>query len=618
MDNQSSAQHSRPSMAPPSFGYYPQHPFWAATMFEKYVGKMPTSGYSTAQIDSVFFHLRLEMLELESRQSLDANTMWFRGEVERLRAERDGLLRVGEEAASARLAHERAQIAHRNAQATHERVLRVHQNTEGTLRDIVREGNERNALLATQLASVQLAHEKAQIAHIDLQTVHQKAQLDHKNTKRALEKEIRAGRDKYVTSESEKYLLERDIAMINEKRKEEKKKFEDDLLAIKKERDDLRAKCADFESQSSNPIIRFVNKKQQIRQTESHIEEIWSQALQSIIRGKVNDKINIDNSVLIKILPPAISSIDKFTFKQQPQYCFAQSYVAKSYLTNDYLERSFYKRHDREDLASYDRFDEPVQLRRRELFLLDLISEDVGAFPFPTGIGHELDLMIYLERSLLQDIRLRQASDTAVLFAFDYLIRMTRILYLEFVHSMACIHLAVLGMQYVMHDRAEWYRLVREVVTNENITDEPVINACHAYLALSTHDPKSLMKPELAKAFELGRFSASTPIAIIVSLTNGATSATVNGIDIVVAQSYEWEVVFWKGTGAQAWSCSIGRMEVKMIDGGLCEVKWGPDAEHQIVCRVSDISESDLGYYLYSWHDIELVYASVDGEIAHS
>lgn len=609
MDDQSSVQHSRPSMAPPPFGYCPQHPFWAATMFEKYVGKMPTSGYSTAQIDSVFFHLRLEMLELESRQSLDANTMWFRGEVERLRAERDGLLRVGEEAASARLAHERAQVAHRNAQTAHQTVLRAHQNTESALRGIIRERNETDVLLATQLTS-------AHIAHTELQTVHQKAQLDHENTKRALEKEIRAGRDKYVTSESEKYLLERDIAMINEKRKEEKKKFEDDLLAIKKERDDLRAKCADFESQSSNPIIRFVNRKQQIRQTESHIEEIWSQALQSIIRGKVNDKINIDNSVLIKILPPAISSIDKFTFKQQPQYCFAQSYVAKSYLTNDYLERSFYKRHDREDLASYDRFDEPVPLRQRKLFLQDLISEDVRAIS--PGVGHELDLMIYFERNLLQATRSRQTSDTAVLFAFNYLIRMTKFLYIEFVHSMACVHLAVLGMQYVMHDRAEWYRLVREVVTNEDVTDEPVINACHAYLALSTHDPKSLMEPELAKAFELGRFSASTPIAIIVSLTNGATSATVNGIDIVVAQSYQWEVVFWKGTSAQAWSCSIGRMEVKMIDGELCEVKWGPDPEHQIVCRVSDISESDLGYYLYSWHDIEFATAGVDGEADQS
>ncbi|KAH0272757.1 hypothetical protein KCU91_g6451, partial [Aureobasidium melanogenum] len=609
MDDQSSVQHSRPSMALPPFGYYPQHPFWAATMFEKYVGKMPTSGYSTAQIDSVFFHLRLEMLELESRQSLDANTMWFRGEVERLRAERDGLLRVGEEAASARLAHERAQVAHRNAQTAHQTVLHAHQNTESALRGIIRERNETDVLLATQLTS-------AHIAHTELQTVHQKAQLDHENTKRALEKEIRAGRDKYVTSESEKYLLERDIAMINEKRKEEKKKFENDLLAIKKERDDLRAKCADFESQSSNPIIRFVNRKQQIRQTESHIEDIWSQALQSIMRAKVNDKINIDNSVLNKILPPAISSIDKFTFKQQPQYCLAQSYLAKSYLTNDYLERSFYKRHDRENLASYDCFDEPVPLRQRKLFLQDLISEDVAAIS--PGVGHELDLMIYFERNLLQATRSRQISDTAVLFAFNYLIRMTKFLYIEFVHSMACVHLAVLGMQYVMHDRAEWYRLVREVVTNEDVTDEPVINACHAYLALSTHDPKSLMKPELAKAFELGRFSASTPIAIIVSLTNGATSATVNGIDIVVAQSYEWEVVFWKGTGAQAWSCSIGRMKVKMIDGGLCEVKWGPDSEHLIVCRVSDISESDLGYYLYSWHDIELVFASVDGEIAHS
>ncbi|KAH0350804.1 hypothetical protein KCU83_g4739, partial [Aureobasidium melanogenum] len=74
------------------------------------------------------------------------------------------------------------------------------------------------------------------------------------------------------------------------------------------------------------------------------------------------------------------------------------------------------------------------------------------------------------------------------------------------------------------------------------------INACHAYLALSTHDPTSLMKPELARAFELGRFSASTPIARIVSLADGSSSATLNGVDIVVTQFYEWEVVLSKAT----------------------------------------------------------------------
>ncbi|KAG9962564.1 hypothetical protein KCU61_g4615, partial [Aureobasidium melanogenum] len=74
------------------------------------------------------------------------------------------------------------------------------------------------------------------------------------------------------------------------------------------------------------------------------------------------------------------------------------------------------------------------------------------------------------------------------------------------------------------------------------------INACHAYLTLSTHDPTSLMKPELARAFELGRFSASTPIARIVSLADGSSSATLNGVGIAVTQFYGWEVVLSKAT----------------------------------------------------------------------
>ncbi|KAG9854389.1 hypothetical protein KCU98_g3129, partial [Aureobasidium melanogenum] len=593
-------------MAPPPFGYYPQPPSWTAAIFEKHVGKMPSAtGYSTAQIDSVFFRLQMEILKLESRQSLDASTMWFRGEVERLRAERDGLLRAGEEAASARLAHQRAQIAHREAQTAHERV-------ERTFRDIVREGNEKNAVLSTQLASAQLANERARVAQMDLQTVHERAQLDHENAKRALEARRSETYDEVVAQRSKLYLLERDISIINKNHQDEKKKFEEELRAIKQERDDLQARCADFESQSSRSITRFVNKKQEIRQRESHIENTWSQALQSIMYSTVNDKIDINNSVLSTILAPNISSIDKFAFKEQPKYCFAESYFARSSFIQDFFGRLFNMRQSHEDHGSYDEFDRMVPTEQRKLFLLDLIPPGKGRM-FPC-VGHELDLMIYLERSLLQDTRSRQTSDTAVLFAFDYLICVTKSFYDEFVHSMACVHLAVLGMQYVMRDRAEWFCLVREIITNEDVTNEPVINACHAYLALSTRDPKALMKPELAEAFELGRFSALTPIANIVSLTNGATSATVNGIDIVVAQSYEWEVVFWKDTSAQAWSCSIGYMDVKMIDGGLCEVKWGPDPDHQIVCKISDISDSDLGYYLRGWHDVELVAAGMDGD----
>ncbi|KAH0043831.1 hypothetical protein KCU78_g523, partial [Aureobasidium melanogenum] len=613
MDEHSRVQQSRPSMAPPPFGYYPKPPSWTAAIFEKHVGKMPSAtGYSTTQIDTVFFRLQMEILMLESRQSLDANTMWFRREVDQLRVERAGLLRAGDEAASARLAHERAQIAHRNEQTTHERVLRVHENTERTLRDIVREGNERNAVLSTQLASAQLANESARVAQMDLQTVHERAQLDHEKSKCALEKQIREGRNKYVTSESEVYLLKRDIAIINKNHQDEKRKFEEELRAIKQEKDDLQARCADFESQSSRSIIRFVNKNQEVRQRDSHIENTWSQALQSIMKSTVNDRIDIDNSVLSTILPPSISSIDKFAFKEQQQYCFAQSYFATSFFTQSFFGRSFNLREFQGEHDSYEEFDTLVPASQRKLSLLDLISQGAG-LKCP-GIGHDLDLLIYLERSLLQDTRSRQTSDTAVLFAFDYLIRVTKSFYNEFVHSIACVHLAVLGMQYVMYDRAEWFRLVREIITNENVTHEPVINACHAYLALSTHDPKALMEPELASAFELGRFSASTPIANIVSLANGAHSGTVNGIDIVVAQSYEWEVVFFKSTSAQVWSCSVGCMNVKMIEEGLCEMKWGPDSDHQIVCNISDISESDLGYYLRNWHDIELASAGMDGD----
>lgn len=88
--------------------------------------------------------------------------MWYRGEVERLRAERDRLLRASEDATAAGLAHERVQIAHQNELTTHEEVVRVYQNTKRTLRDIIYEGNERDVVQATLLVS-------AQNAHLDLQ-----------------------------------------------------------------------------------------------------------------------------------------------------------------------------------------------------------------------------------------------------------------------------------------------------------------------------------------------------------------------------------------------------------------------------------------------------------------
>ncbi|KAG9582853.1 hypothetical protein KCU77_g11163, partial [Aureobasidium melanogenum] len=222
--------------------------------------------------------------------------------------------------------------------------------------------------------------------------------------------------------------------------------------------------------------------------------------------------------------------------------------------------------------------------------------------------------MIYLERSLLEDTRLRRTDHTVILLAFGYLFSFTESFDDEFFHSIACVHLAVLGMQYVMHDRAEWFRLVRQIITNDEVTGEPIINACHAYLALSTHDPTSLMKPELARAFELGRFLASTPIARIVSLADGSSSATLNGVDIVVTQFYEWEVVFSKATAEQSWTCSLGYMEVELIEEGRCEMKWGPDAEHQIVFNVPEISNSTLGIYLRTYHKVELATAGMGGD----
>ncbi|KAG9566436.1 hypothetical protein KCU71_g1243, partial [Aureobasidium melanogenum] len=121
------------------------------------------------------------------------------------------------------------------------------------------------------------------------------------------------------------------------------------------------------------------------------------------------------------------------------------------------------------------------------------------------------------------------------------------------------------------------------------------------------------MKPELARAFELGRFSASTPIARIVSLAEGSSLANLNGVDIVVTQFYEWKVVSVKATNDQSWACALGYMEVKLIEGGRCEMTWGPDAEHQIVFDVSDVSNSTLSIYLRTYHKIELATAGIDG-----
>lgn len=51
-----------------------------------------------------------------------------------------------------------------------------------------------------------------------------------------------------------------------------------------------------------------------------------------------------------------------------------------------------------------------------------------------------------------------------------------------------------------------------------------------------------------------------------------------------------------------------------MVDGTLCQMKWGPDPEQQIVFEIADISASDFGHYLHLWHDVELVAANTGGE----
>ena len=55
-------------------------------------------------------------------------------------------------------------------------------------------------------------------------------------------------------------------------------------------------------------------------------------------------------------------------------------------------------------------------------------------------------------------------------------------------------------------------------------------------------------------------------------------------------------------------------MEVELIEGGRCEMKWGPDPEHQTVFNVPDVLNSTLGIYLRTYHKIELATAGMNGD----
>ncbi|CAD0087549.1 unnamed protein product [Aureobasidium mustum] len=342
----------------------------------------------------------------------------------------------------------------------------------------------------------------------------------------------------------------------------EKAKIEKQCADLEMELDELRDEHTSLEerwdeslaSESSDLRQKYDDLEQKAQNCENRLQESnsnWLRALTSVLTSKITGE-DIPSVLLQPILHNEFSSMDRFSTKALAAHKFAEQYSGLS------------------------------EMSRQDLSITELLCWSKG-ISTPSGVGtSELDQVVWLERYVLEHIRTRQKKDTWVLLAFELLLQMVKSGD-WLARCVACVRLAVLSNQYVMYDGEAWIQVVEAVRTAWPQLDiDPLGQACVAYLALTTDDSKSFMKPRLAQA----SFSKTTPIPEIFALLEddhrvGLT--TVGDTRIVVASHLDQEVVFSKASQDDGWKCSVGpTMNLRSLGDGNLRLIWGQDSEETL------------------------------------
>jgi hypothetical protein len=232
-----------------------------------------------------------------------------------------------------------------------------------------------------------------------------------------------------------------------------------------------------------------------------------------------------------------------------------------------------------------------------------------AAFPSETP-ANALDRVVWLEKHLLEEVRIHNKHDGWVLLAFSILSKM--------VNSnswpaccIAAVRLTVLRKQYPLYDMAEWDTFVAGLLNNYNQLDiDPLGRACLAYLCLTASDPPASMAQNLPETLSQATFDAEVRIPELVSLLRGrdVASAHRNGqLSVVIVRRDAEEVIFSRSS--TGWDLSMLPLEATVSEGGLLKITWGPKEEQSIEVE----GFSDIWRYIDRHHSTTLVKRVIEG-----
>lgn len=353
----------------------------------------------------------------------------------------------------------------------------------------------------------------------------------HKETIKRLELEA-SNKDKELGR------LRKELEEMVERAREEKQELEAEWqtkLQLKlsergKELDEewsMKMQSAVLELQQE--LERLEDDKRNHQNTLEQLNISGDQVLPRLLANALTGE-DIPSDLLYQLLPKTFSSIDKFAFQSTDGYVFAEVYT-----------------------GCQDIF----QVANDDLRMVDLLYWMKGV-SFSSRI--HLDASSWLEHHFLKQIRSLQKGETWVLLAHSLLSNLS----LSADWPMCCIamvRLAVLSNQYPMRDTHEWNKFVTGLMDNyKELDDDPLAQACFAYLSLTTSDPRATMARNLPESLSQADFDITTRIPELLSkLANEsqdvAQGVSDNSIAIIIARRRHQDVIFAKFTNG--WSFSL-------------------------------------------------------------
>jgi hypothetical protein len=449
--------------------------------------------------------------------------------------------------------------------------------------DSVRSHLERSA---KELDSVRQAKERVDSALNDLNASTAEAVqnfTDYRNSFQTGEKRIDELEQTVAAKEEAYSSLEKQLEQVTLQAGQERERLDTEW------REKLRESEETLEKTWSEKLETTVQRecdslRAESTQTATAVQEVenkWSQTLSRVLANIIT-KEDIPSDLLHLVLSAPFTAIDKFHPEAVENYVFVETYTG---LHSDVS-----------------------QVFKDDLLMVELLCWIRDA-PFPSSIPtNALDRIVWLEKHLLEDLRVYSKRDGWILLAFSVLSKMV----LSNSWPACCIaavRLTVLSRQYPMYDMAEWDTYVAGLMNQYNqLNVDPLGQACLAYLCLTTSDPPACMAQNLPETLSQASFNATIPELVLLLRGRDVASADRNGLlSVVIVRRNDQEVVFSRSS--TGWNLSMLPLEATVSAQGDKKIKWGPEPEQSIEVEGS----SEIWLYVARHHSTTLIPQVRDG-----